>query len=89
MTTKFVTINDIDPENPVEVEIFETAMGDSPETDKEVLDLHIEEVCDKLNESIGEFLEFGSVGDLLEFVGSYLNAIGEDEATIDDGLPKN
>jgi len=90
MKTEFVTINDIDPENPIEVEIFETAMGeDDPEPTPEEINLYIDEACDKLNESIGDFLQFGSVADLLEVIAAYLNAVDEDDATLDDGLSKN
>jgi len=90
MNTEIITINDIDPENLEAVNLFETAMGeDDSEPTPEEIGLYIDEACDKLNESIGDFLQFGSVADLLEVIAAYLNAVDEDDATLDDGLSKN
>lgn len=87
MKTEIITINDIDTEDQAAVDMFETAMGDNP-TEEEV-NLYIDEACDKLNESIGDFLQFATVADLLEVIASYLNAIDAEEATLEDDLTKN
>lgn len=76
----------IDDTDPTEFE-FELDGDDDPELTEEEVSIRIDEVFNDLHHAIGEFLQFGSVADLVEEVANHLHAL--DEATDDDGLTKN